>query len=328
MAFHPQYWSQPVKNGSAEFNYYEWNSSRPEGCGEAGQERHAQAAEARGADGARSPGPPDTPSRAGSSSSRRRRCTRPCRNTTGRARYSIDFRTVNRTDLESGRAAPNIDSACTGTSLRDFAQRRRAAARRGEVVARGRPRGRARLTTADVMRGQRLARSTNPADHGGPSRYVRVDEGRDPRRRRRQPAPEETEIKPKPMVEIGGRPILWHIMKHYAHFGFKRLRRSRSATRASASSGTWSTTAIAEQRPDRRPRRRRASRRTRRRRDRRLDGRPHRHRPGHGDRRAHQAPRALPRRRDLHAHLGRRRLRRRPRRAARVPPRRTASSPR
>ena len=31
---------------------------------------------------------------------------------------------------------------------------------------------------------------------------------------------EETEVKPKPMVEIGGRPILWHIMKYYAHFGF------------------------------------------------------------------------------------------------------------
>jgi glucose-1-phosphate cytidylyltransferase len=31
---------------------------------------------------------------------------------------------------------------------------------------------------------------------------------------------EETEVRPKPMVEIGGRPILWHIMKHYAHFGF------------------------------------------------------------------------------------------------------------
>ena len=31
---------------------------------------------------------------------------------------------------------------------------------------------------------------------------------------------EETEVKPKPMVEIGGRPILWHIMKHYAHHGF------------------------------------------------------------------------------------------------------------
>jgi len=32
---------------------------------------------------------------------------------------------------------------------------------------------------------------------------------------------EETEIKPKPMVEIGGQPILWHIMRHYAHYGLK-----------------------------------------------------------------------------------------------------------
>lgn len=32
---------------------------------------------------------------------------------------------------------------------------------------------------------------------------------------------EETAIKPKPMVEIGGRPILWHIMSIYARFGFK-----------------------------------------------------------------------------------------------------------
>ena len=31
---------------------------------------------------------------------------------------------------------------------------------------------------------------------------------------------EETEIRPKPMAEIGGRPILWHIMKGYAHYGF------------------------------------------------------------------------------------------------------------
>ena len=32
---------------------------------------------------------------------------------------------------------------------------------------------------------------------------------------------EETEFRPKPMVEIGGKPILWHIMKIYAHYGFK-----------------------------------------------------------------------------------------------------------
>ena len=30
---------------------------------------------------------------------------------------------------------------------------------------------------------------------------------------------EETHLKPKPMVEIGGRPIIWHIMKYYSAFG-------------------------------------------------------------------------------------------------------------
>ncbi len=34
---------------------------------------------------------------------------------------------------------------------------------------------------------------------------------------------EETEFKPKPMVEIGDRPILWHIMKIYARFGVRRF---------------------------------------------------------------------------------------------------------
>ena len=31
---------------------------------------------------------------------------------------------------------------------------------------------------------------------------------------------EETEFRPKPMVEIGGKPILWHVMKIYAHYGY------------------------------------------------------------------------------------------------------------
>jgi len=34
---------------------------------------------------------------------------------------------------------------------------------------------------------------------------------------------EETEFRPKPMVKIGGKPILWHIMKIYAHYGFKEF---------------------------------------------------------------------------------------------------------
>ena len=32
---------------------------------------------------------------------------------------------------------------------------------------------------------------------------------------------EETVVRPNPMVEIGGRPILWHIMKCYSHFGYR-----------------------------------------------------------------------------------------------------------
>jgi glucose-1-phosphate cytidylyltransferase len=31
---------------------------------------------------------------------------------------------------------------------------------------------------------------------------------------------EETVLKPKPMVEIGSKPILWHIIKHYQYYGF------------------------------------------------------------------------------------------------------------
>ena len=34
---------------------------------------------------------------------------------------------------------------------------------------------------------------------------------------------EETQIKPKPMVEIGGIPIIWHIMMHYSYHGFKEF---------------------------------------------------------------------------------------------------------
>src|SRR3990172_3215631 len=34
---------------------------------------------------------------------------------------------------------------------------------------------------------------------------------------------EKSDVIPKPMVEIGGKPILWHIMKHYAHYGFSEF---------------------------------------------------------------------------------------------------------
>ncbi len=34
---------------------------------------------------------------------------------------------------------------------------------------------------------------------------------------------EETDVRPKPMVEIGGKPILWHIMKLYSHYGYNEF---------------------------------------------------------------------------------------------------------
>src|SRR5438876_4621598 len=34
---------------------------------------------------------------------------------------------------------------------------------------------------------------------------------------------EESHLKPKPMIEIGGRPILWHIMKIYSHYGINEF---------------------------------------------------------------------------------------------------------
>ena len=45
-------------------------------------------------------------------------------NTSGVTRFSIDFRTVNIDDVQSRREASNVDSECTGTSLRDFLRAR------------------------------------------------------------------------------------------------------------------------------------------------------------------------------------------------------------
>ena len=41
-------------------------------------------------------------------------------NNSGRTRFSIDFRTVNVDDVAARRGAPNVDSACTGTTMGDY----------------------------------------------------------------------------------------------------------------------------------------------------------------------------------------------------------------
>ena len=39
---------------------------------------------------------------------------------------------------------------------------------------------------------------------------------------------EESQFKPKPMIEIGGMPILWHIMKEYLSYGDRRMTKTAS----------------------------------------------------------------------------------------------------
>jgi hypothetical protein len=119
MAFHPQYWGSSLSNGSRRYNYYEWTEiSRP------------AAAQHITSDTREQPKPEEpvqldpqvrvVPEVGGVMlfSGNQLHSTVP--NTSGKTRFSIDFRTVNLDDVRSRREAPNFDSECTGTTLRDF----------------------------------------------------------------------------------------------------------------------------------------------------------------------------------------------------------------
>jgi hypothetical protein len=60
-------------------------------------------------------------------------------NTTGRTRFSIDFRTVNVDDAWEMRGAPNVDSMCTGTTMNDYLRGTDLAHIPPELVARYEP---------------------------------------------------------------------------------------------------------------------------------------------------------------------------------------------
>ena len=135
MAFHPRYWSEAVENGSSEFNYYDWNS-----------QGRKQAAQHIKADTRKQPKAKQQleldpqvrlvcpPGGVILFSAAQMHSTVP--NTSGKTRYSIDFRTVNVRDLASERGAPNLDSFPTGTSLRDFVRGKDSSAMPEEIVQR------------------------------------------------------------------------------------------------------------------------------------------------------------------------------------------------
>ncbi|MEO3853619.1 phytanoyl-CoA dioxygenase family protein [Acrocarpospora sp. B8E8] len=119
MTFHPRYWSNPVKNGSAKYDYYEWNRTS-----------RFNAAQHIGVDTREQPKPEEpieleprvtlVPEPGGVMIFSGNQLHSSVPNTSGRTRFSIDFRTVNIEDVIKRREAPNVDCACTGTSLRDF----------------------------------------------------------------------------------------------------------------------------------------------------------------------------------------------------------------
>jgi hypothetical protein len=120
MAFHPEYWNRAVPNNSSDFNYYTWNQ----------QSRGDHVAKFIKTD------PRPLP-----------RATEPMAlnpqirlvvpagglvlfsgaqmhssvpNTSGKTRFSIDFRVVNRDDVANRQGAPRVDEECTGTTMRDY----------------------------------------------------------------------------------------------------------------------------------------------------------------------------------------------------------------
>ena len=119
MAFHPQYFDQPVRNSSSGYDYDEWNrTGRRQAAKQVTKETRKQPTPEEPLDlepDLRIVIPP-----AGTLvfSAAQLHSTVP--NTTDRTRFSIDFRTVNLDDLAEGIGARNIDSECTGTTLRDF----------------------------------------------------------------------------------------------------------------------------------------------------------------------------------------------------------------
>jgi hypothetical protein len=119
LAFHPRYWTDPVENSSDGFDAYEWN-----------RVGRAEAAKHVTSDTRNHPRPtgpielePDArivgpPASVLVFSAAQLHSTVP--NTSGKTRFSLDFRTVNRGDMVNRMGAPSVDNASTGTTARDF----------------------------------------------------------------------------------------------------------------------------------------------------------------------------------------------------------------
>jgi hypothetical protein len=119
LAFHPRYWAQGVKNGSRDHNYHHWtNTARFDVLNHIHSDTRKQ------------PKPEEEmeldpqvrllPQPGGLIVFSGSQMHSSVPNDSGRTRFSIDFRTVHLDDVVGHLGAPNVDSECTGTNLRDF----------------------------------------------------------------------------------------------------------------------------------------------------------------------------------------------------------------
>jgi len=120
MAFHPRYFSRGLANSSSGYDYYEWNQAH----------RGDHVAQYTKTD----PRPLPRPTEPVEMDPQLRlivpvggvivfsaaQLHSSVPNTSGVTRFSTDFRTVHLDDVAAGRGAPNVDSRCTGTTMRDY----------------------------------------------------------------------------------------------------------------------------------------------------------------------------------------------------------------
>jgi hypothetical protein len=138
MALHPRYWAHPVRNSSRTYDYAEWNAKNRFSAAQ-----HVKS-DNRVQPRAEEPLELDPQIRIVTPvggmlvfSGAQLHSTVP--NTTGRTRFSIDFRTVNLDDVSEMRGAPNADSSCTGTTMNDYLRGTDLAHIPTELVARYEP---------------------------------------------------------------------------------------------------------------------------------------------------------------------------------------------
>lgn len=119
MAFHPRYFANGVRNSSHVYNYAEWVAYGRAAAAEQVETETRQQPEAE-QEIEREPDIRVIPPPGGILlfSGAQLHTTVP--NTSGKTRFSIDFRVVNRRDVETRAGAANVDSECTGTNLGDF----------------------------------------------------------------------------------------------------------------------------------------------------------------------------------------------------------------